>query len=228
MLQHVLNEKSEGLPLIFPTYELGFSYCYDNDSKGNMEFVPRLQVGSRMPHCNVTMVHSCERSRGLFPYLCIDENDERGVITLTDISQQLRNNATTSPYFACLFYSINSDNSDEMIQSIKNQIDTISNENNMKMNLVHILHPNDNMNHRIQNNYIPVIDSNHMFLDLLQKDYAAEIEKYHHVILVIRPDGHIMTVKFLSKDDYGSKSKGEMTFLIDSFEHSGSIGYSCQ
>lgn len=226
LLQHVLNEKSEGLPLIFPKYELGFSYCYDNDSQGNMEFVPRLQAGSRMPHCNMSLVRSCETKK-VFPYLRIDGSDGRGTITLTDISQQLRNDICTSPYFACLFYKINKcDDDDEIVQNMKNEIEAINDQNNITMNLVHVLQPNDNMDQTIHKHYIPVIDTNSIFLNLLQKDHAVQMKKYHHVVVIVRPDGHIMTVKFLTDCD-GSNSK-ENTILIDTMEHTANSGYRCQ
>lgn len=99
-VRHILKS-GKGLPLLFPRFEIGFSYNYDynlDDQDDTGGYHPKLEEGYRMPHIELEMVTSN-----------VKKNANTGnIMTTTDLESQLSNrwNYPSSPkYLAILYHS---------------------------------------------------------------------------------------------------------------------------
>lgn len=200
--------KSGGsLPLVFPRYELGFSYdtsekteCATNDTAG---YYPRIRVGHRMPHVNVEVITSSHGKR--WSSMKLPDNEQLNetsttFISLTDISSQLRRAySENTPMFTLLAVGKTSAESSRLVQV---NVEKVMRKYNIQMALVHVL--------RERNEYIDVVneqsfvngkeglkcrveyvvDTEQSLLRLLCSERSTHTNEGVAMILV-RPDGHV-------------------------------------
>ena len=203
------------LPLVFPRYEIGFSY-ESNRSKGittmdeeddTAGYNPRLCVGHRMPHVLVEVATAtCSPSN-------VDKRDElvvesmsaaslsatpRRIISLTDFSSDLRRmNQMTTPLFTLLVIG-SSGMTKCIIPHIDSAVCRIMKRWNVPIILVTILPPNSNENNNDDNatagrflmNFATAIDSHETLFKLLRNEKKALLMMSSCGDIIINNNGH--------------------------------------
>ena len=239
MIEEMRNKlrRGEGLPLIFPRFELGFTYGKNVEDSGDynancMErdtasYIPSLQVGSRMPNCIVEITSGdFQNVTKQWPNLIVehtnsinnDNEGEKHMITLTDISSQLRQNQG-QPCFSILFMIMNESNKFEVnTTNVKQKIKEIQEEINIPIQFVEIQHERNQFHPGLENasdDHLVVKDISLVFRDLIIQYFESNMnnhdkvdEKVHdtYATVLIRPDGHIANVSCLcaTKDSLSS------------------------
>jgi hypothetical protein len=185
-----------GLPLIFPRYEIGFSYdpmkkLHDGDDTAG--YYPKIEIGYRLPHleveCLATTIH--------------DDNNNCDVnlattLTLTDIESQLKQrwNVPHAPRYCLLLYKpFVSQEIRDMAEAWANDLcpfsfDTVELYSNR-------LKAMEKFSHNLQKNRpsAVLLDTHDRFLDLISgEDDDVDAKSTFHAVLV-RPDGHIANLR---------------------------------
>ncbi|KAL7428840.1 hypothetical protein ACHAXM_001579, partial [Skeletonema potamos] len=204
-------ESGGSLPLVFPKYEIGFSYEHDTaqskkedasaDTKG---YYPRMKVGHRLPHVIL------EVSRSSFSYAHedgwsvletvshpADTTPDSRFITLTDISSQLRRVFSyETPVFTLLVLGPLTASS---LASMREAIDDVSNKLNTVLVLVNILSefPSNEFNESV----ITLIDSKQVVWKRMLHDSSVRSDNPRNAMVIVRPDGHISSTEFLEEGE---------------------------
>ena len=210
------------LPLVFPRYELGFSYdssalLMNGSTSGDTEgYVPRLKEGHRMPHVLVKVLSS-SHSGG---------NDAKGTrqFSLTDISSYTRQ-SYSSPQFTLLAVG------PTLPSNLNNEaIDSVMERWNVPITLVHVLPDHESESSQL-NDALSVVDTHQRLFQLLS-DERLDIKEQSHegslnkeatesntalmnVIVMVRPDGHICLVHHFHGDDKSFETSAETIHLIE-------------
>jgi len=219
-------ERGGSLPLVFPRYELGFSYINPNNN-GTREsrdagknvpggdaggYHPKLNIGHRMPHVVVevldasndagwavteTLNHS-GRSAGSGSSMCI---------SLTDISSQMRRLCSSPlPMFTLLAVG------PDLMNSITHEVMTSCSKRwNVPVALVNV-HTTKPSTEVKQCNVLNVVDAHQALLKLLHNDTKDQTcigrsgsnGSTVNTLIIVRPDGHITNVSQI-------RSKTEIT-----------------
>ena len=200
--------KSGGsLPLVFPKFEIGFSYNHDvhskvedasNDTKG---YYPRIQVGYRLPHVIL------EVRKSLFPHThdgwsvmeTTSHQEEASsdsiFITLTDISSQLRRVLSyNTPVFTLLFLG---PLSASLLASISESVERASKQMNTPLVVANIL-PDE---HDANESVITLIDSQQVAWKLMSESSSNTCHNACNAIVIVRPDGHISSAEFVHVEE---------------------------
>lgn len=97
-LKRILD-RGDGLPLLFPSFELGFTYGENNGPVSDTAlYTPKLKVGHRFPHCELQIICNDIEASGFnkrYPHLVISEVNQ---VSLTDISGQLHDASGSSTF----------------------------------------------------------------------------------------------------------------------------------
>ena len=200
-----------GLPLLFPRYEIDFSYDqarsldHDDDTAG---YYPKVAVGHRLPHCPVERI-------------VVGENGQivRKTTTITDIESQIQGrwNQPISPrYSLILICPYSSDSVGPMALEWASNNGTTQ-ECDLILNVVEVYSSHSVATDRSVNlaatstrtcrdgktNIEVVLDDEGNFINLFEAYYNLEIssdrkgpemnESFH--ALLLRPDGHISNIK---------------------------------
>mmetsp|Transcript_8640 Transcript_8640/g.16318 ORF Transcript_8640/g.16318 Transcript_8640/m.16318 type:complete len:827 (+) Transcript_8640:369-2849(+) len=178
-----------GLPLIFPRYEIGFSYdpmkkLSDGDDTAG--YHPTIAIGYRLPHLEVECLSTTTH----------DNNQDNFAkrLTLTDIESQImqRWNVPSAPRYCLLLYKpFVSQKIRDISEAWANELcpfsfDTFELYSNR-------LQAMERCSQELANIYKNTVlwDIDNVFLDLLSgKDDDSNIKNSFHAVLV-RPDGHI-------------------------------------
>lgn len=196
-------ESGGSLPLVFPKFEIGFSSGHEttqskkedasNDTEG---YYPKMKVGSRLPHVALevwksslgwsvmeTTIHQAgATSDSLF-------------ITLTDISSQLRRVLSYStPVFAVLVLGPLSTSS---LTSMRKSIDKVSRQMNISLVMANIVPEAPTDVYDVSENAIVLIDSQQKVWKMLDEELSSTVQNGCNAIVVVRPDGHICSAKFV-------------------------------
>lgn len=204
-------ESGGSLPLVFPKYEIGFSYeddkhatqsmkAKDDDDNDTSGYYPRIKVGHRLPHVIVEVMRS-SISHTRNDWLVLETithqaetNTDPLFITLTDISSQLRRVFSyDTPVFTVLILGHLSFSS---LDSIRIAVDKLSSTLNTPLILVNILPeaPSD-LHDNCRDGVIALIDSQQVVWNLMLDEpsiiYQSEHDSPSNAIVLVRPDGHI-------------------------------------
>ncbi|KAL3767051.1 hypothetical protein ACHAWU_004549 [Discostella pseudostelligera] len=221
-IEHNVNailENKGSLPLVFPRYELGFSYSSRDkyDVVGDKEeltdtagYFPRLKAGHRMPHVLVDVMTS-------------QSSDGDVQVSLTTISSYLRRVfRSPSPIFTLLVFGPRRTNTIILNKAVARVMQLW----NVPIISIDVYPskpiPHDENSIQITgtasklNDLLSVVDANSALSRLLHAEFAAfvkaeestnkmtdSMEGAHYVLMMIRPDGHIANVAYL-RETYNS------------------------
>lgn len=194
-VQRILSSGG-GLPLIFPRYEIGFSYdpmkkLHDADDTAG--YYPKIAIGYRLPHleveCLSTTTHDIKK----------DQDNVARTLTLTDIESQLKQrwNSPSAPRYCLLLYKpFLSQNMRDMAEAWAQDLCPFS------FDIVELysnrLQAVEKCRADLQKNHpnIVLLDIRDQFLDLLSRgdDDVDDVKSEFHALLV-RPDGHIANLR---------------------------------
>jgi len=211
-------KKGEGLPLVFPQFELGFQYNYplstnlDGDLGDDAgKYISVLEVGQRLPHCLMEVaVKDRRKLQKRFPNLRIEESDENGkqTLTLTDISSQLKSNLAP-PSFATIMIGFHGKTNDQNCKSNTNviylqTITQISEETGIIIEPIKVLSKEEKVDNNMISRHLHLYDTE----GFLTKLTTTHIEKYPNLqasrgsaIILVRPDGHIASISCLGEEN---------------------------
>lgn len=190
-----------GLPLIFPRYEIGFSYHplkKLDDKDDTAGYHPKMEVGYRLPHLEVEL-------------LSIEKKDNIGIhqtLTMTDIESQLRQRweVPSPPRYCLLLYKPFF--SQEMLDRAETwaqshcpcSFDTVELYSNPLEAMDKVRKDTTKQSIR------PVLlDIHGAFLDIIRdKDDKNVIDDATFYALLVRPDGHIANItSYISSQGHG-------------------------
>ena len=211
-------ERGGSLPLVFPRYELGFSYGpRDDDDVGRRSYasgeedgsddasgyVPRLRAGHRMPHVLVQWNGDDSGPGGAKTRR--NSSDDACYFSLTEISSALRDaNPMPSPLFPLLAVGPTFDASLPLIDGL---VSSVAKTWNVPIVLVRVL-PKKRHDDACSN-VASVIDARCAPAELLRREQALSGDDMEHgnedhrneeavnALILIRPDGHIANVAWI-------------------------------
>jgi len=199
-------ESGGSLPLVFPKYEIGFSYEHgaqskkedaSNDTKG---YYPRMRVGYRLPHIILEVWNSSiSHARDGWSVLETTSHEAEDpsdslFITLTDISSQLRKVLSyDTPVFTLLVLGALTASS---LTSIRQAIDKVSNKMNTPLIMANILPEAPSDEDNVSENIITLIDSQRVIWKLMSEESSDTADNPCNAMVIVRPDGHISSVEF--------------------------------
>jgi len=205
-------EKGGSLPLVFPRYELGFSYTKDGDqvSRENNDdsagYNPSIRVGHRLPHVEMKLLgqingewNVLEATHSNLLHGSIHGNDV--YLSLCDISSQMRCwHSVSSPIFSLLTLGTDLAKSTDIIQQVTNEN---MNKREVSLATIHVIrHKSDwstihktnavqtqHCGDGFQVNYL--LDVNDQLHQIAQKDLSPDTDTDLNAFVLVRPDGHI-------------------------------------
>ena len=232
-VRHIL-ESGGGLPLLFPRYEIDFSYNINDcleDKDDTAVYNPRLAVGRRLPHILLQFVgrsniriqkyqHASDQLSLFDEDISLDMNFQcdklEKLVTLTDIESQIETRWKTPsmPRYS-LFVSGNT-----VPVSLVHDIASGVTKNGINISIVEIYLDlkKGKFRHKFllsQNtfNKVPTYvlsDNNHNFQRLLK----LENNHFTDFIMLVRPDGHIANLCTFNKHSLRQESMDEMKHEI--------------
>ena len=177
--------RGDGLPLLFPRYEIGFGYDLDSglgEGDDTAGFFPKLDVGRRLPHVELE-VHMPGSS----------EDKDLATISLTDIGSQLRHvrkEDYESPRFTAIIVGVITRDD---VRDFDETMASVSSTTGAAIDTVAIL-PNQEAKESNSNeecgNAALLLDSRGNFHSKI--DFEG--------IILVRPDGHVASLSPLSGD----------------------------
>jgi hypothetical protein len=212
-------EGGGSLPLVFPMFELGFSYCPDgnvekDESGDTAGYFPRLKIGHRMPHVLVEVLASPGSGRKVLEtlYYCPDaSSSDPDTTSLTDISAQLRRaQLHSSPLFTLLAVGpaltrSTSPTGEAVNRAMKKWA--------VSLMLVNIFSEKTNVAEHQSNvklsgglNVVYTVDAQQALLQLLHLEQQDRQQKNAGgALIMVRPDGHIANMSWI--DERGDLDK---------------------
>jgi 2-polyprenyl-6-methoxyphenol hydroxylase-like FAD-dependent oxidoreductase len=177
-------QRGGGLPLLFPKYELGFSYGAEDEAEGSntekdcwkddtLGYDPKVEVGRLLPHVTVEVVSA---SSSLYPNL--QWISDSRTITTSDLPSQMRMN---DPCFVLLVVGHHEGQDDDQLW--KKRTEKIASSNlplESKMARVVTERPKN----------APSGDDTLVLLD-----ESGQLQSMTKGIVVLRPDGHIWAIE---------------------------------
>ena len=190
-------ESGGSLPLVFPRFELGFSYNTNEDPISNDSdtagYVPRLKVGHRMPHVLVEMLSSDSADSGSIKQM-----------SLSEVSSEMRRNHTSPPLFTLL--AICPTNS--IITRVYEAVQCLGRKWNIPIILVRVLPDKSKTQNtdelELHKNIVSVVDKEQKLLHLAHAERSLanhgeggskDNDVRESVFVMVRPDGHICQMK---------------------------------
>ena len=206
------------LPLVFPKFELGFAYSAKSaiDQPGDSAgYVPKLEVGHRMPHVLVDLLPSSagEGDKGCGDFETLNQSE----ISLTDISSYMRQvHACQSPMFIALACGPGLAKS-ELASVLARTVDDAAKTWNVPIALVHVFPAQTEVSSTGQDNKeresygisaVQAVDTQQTLHKLLQQHGRSTEGALTNALIMIRPDGHIANVS-RPKERSGSSTLAE-------------------
>jgi len=204
-------ESGGSLPLVFPKYEIGFSYEHDaaqskkedasDDTKG---YYPRMKVGHRLPHVILEVLKSSfsyahDDGWSVLETTChqAEITSDSRFITLTDISSQLRRVLSyETPVFTLLVLGPLTASS---FASIREAVDDVSNKLNTPLVLANILPEAPSDGNEYNESIITLIDSQQVVWKVMLDEPCLRSENPCNAMVIVRPDGHIGSAEFVAE-----------------------------
>jgi len=202
-----------GLPLIFPRFEIGFSYDAENnlDEKDDTAgYYPKIAFGRRLPHVPLMLIGRFSKkgsSNGICSSNFEQWNDgEEELVTLTDIESQMQRRweRPELPNHTLIISG-----NDKSVIDVQCIVSRLSNKNNNKVlhiTVVEIYSELNNAEKRCENlssvterngaSTFVFFDKNHSFQNLIEDDKID----FNNFILRVRPDGHVASLSAINDD----------------------------
>jgi hypothetical protein len=213
--------KSGGsLPLVFPRFELGFSYNSDigtkpdstDDSSG---YYPSILVGQRLPHVELELLDTNDDNRWNVleaSHQCVGYNSAKGsqFISLVNISSQLRRvNFVSAPMFTLIVLG------SDLIHSsdVQKAASDVAKKFRIPLSLVYVLRDKSDLNDfvdkthendRFQSDYF--VDVNQVLHNMSINDLASSPDEFSgpsnvknlNAMILVQPDGHVANASRIS------------------------------
>lgn len=208
----VILENGGSLPLVFPMYELGFSYSpcntYDaatveDELKDTAGYFPRLEVGHRMPHAWVEVVPTQSVGEDIASWEVLKSLQ----VSLTTISSQLRQ-VVRLPCPLFILLAVGPGWTNSLSKAVKFTME----KRNVPIISIVVLPPKPNvveslnMRHQSGSRLLFVVDTNKTLSRMIRDESASSIDVKERsnssnesgiantALIMIRPDGHIANV----------------------------------
>ncbi|KAL3776064.1 hypothetical protein ACHAWO_003710 [Cyclotella atomus] len=233
-------ESGGSLPLVFPRFELGFSYNLDNDTKldsadDSSGYYPAIRVGHRLPHVELEVLDTNDGNRGdavEASHQCAPYNfaTESQCISLVDISSQLRQlHSVSAPMFTLIVLGTDLINSPGVHKAAGDAIEKFE----IPLSLVYILRDKSDWNglmhkardsSRFQSDYFVDVDQG--LHQMSTNDLESSLNEFNgqeatiknlNAMILVRPDGHIANA---SRMDTVGLEKSVLTFVEQGLRNS--------
>ena len=191
-LKQILD-RGDGLPLLFPSFELGFTYGDDNDPVSDTALynTPDLKLGRRFPHCELEIICNNIKASDLnkhYPHLTISNGNQ---VSLTDISAQLQN-ANGAPTFVLIV----SAECSAKLKIWRSFFETLPSEDwVLQLITVHGDHQMWEDSGAYENECLSLLDSKNEWKSLMSDNAALSA-------VLMRPDAHIAGILQRNGDEY--------------------------
>jgi hypothetical protein len=224
-------ESGGSLPLVFPRFEMGFSYGppgdggdVDDDADESNDaagYVPRVKAGHRMPHVLVeaaTRPDGDKVGRGVLGTHRSSTDD--GYLSLTDISSELRRiNPSPSPLFTLLAVG---PALAAYIPRANEIVTRVTKRWQVPIILVRVLPERDHDDARFSD-VVSVIDMRRALPKLLRREKATsrgvnghgENDEVVNALIMVRPDGHVSNVAWINERESGEEILGQIRRAIE-------------
>ena len=194
--------RGEGLPLLFPRYELGFTYgqgsLYGHDRvaksasentslhEDTADYMPQLRIGHRLPHIVMKIMCSDNQSEAL--------QVEESEITLLDLPISLASPGQ-APNFVLLVNS--PDRLCLAIEAAKEILSCLG----IFVKVVEICNSNTSRNasKSLQPGLITLQTQDNKWKDLLVQNQNSDTHNFSNTVVLVRPDGHVGDIQHLDK-----------------------------
>jgi 2-polyprenyl-6-methoxyphenol hydroxylase-like FAD-dependent oxidoreductase len=182
--------RGEGLPLLFPKFELGFRYnkteetehpsqpekqAWQDDTTG---FVPEIMVGSLFPHAELEVLSDLDSVENVQAIQKL-ENQKTLQISARDLPLQVRRGEV------CFVLAMFSSQGQE--QDLVTLATALSEDLGIPLHPVQILRPDDEM--------LPTSTSHVMLRDMKSMLWSKIHSDEGSTLVAIRPDGHVASVR---------------------------------
>lgn len=195
------------LPLVFPRFELGYSYNPDDVTKINhvddsAGYHPRMQVGHRLPHVELEILGVLETSQQSSTDNTFVEPTR---ISLVDISSQFRRmHSISAPLFTLLVLGSDLIDSTEVHKAANDAMGKW----NVSLALSKVFRNKSEWKSKVSKDQdydnsssLPrysFADVDQSLYNLLVQDLAPRIESNHvNALILVRPDGHIANASLM-------------------------------
>lgn len=193
-----------GLPLVFPRYEIGFSYQNEQTEKDDTAgYVPAIIQGKRLPHLKMKILQVGGDID--VPSKFVIDDDEK-IISLTDIQAQMQHNNDRFPRWTILisFDPLDGQSLDfscihkgALTNDVPIQIVYIVSDNHASLMRNKLSFGNDTVASLL------LLDCSSQYRSLIQTEICNKREtdggSHHQSVVLVRPDGHVADI-FFGKD----------------------------
>lgn len=201
-----------GLPLLFPTAELGFGYDFDRTESSNNEvrkeddtmgFPPAIRVGHLFPHVVATIHSSSDELTRRFPNLRVlegpsatatDQKQRRQSISTSDLPAQVARDS--KPCFVLLFLS-NNPHATPVTALIRKDVQNVTARLGMTVEIVDVVSSRDSFTNYYDSSTTTSDgkkEEGSQHLTLWEEPHSTGgllLEPYNGSVWLIRPDGHV-------------------------------------
>ena len=196
-----------GLPLLFPTAELGFGYNFDRTEATNMNvrkeddtmgFRPAIQVGHLFPHVVATIRSSPDEITRIFPNVRVLEDlparttDRKQQLSISSSDLPAQVARDSKPCFVLLILS-NNPHAKPATALLRQDAQNVADELGMAVEIVNVVSSQDP-----HDCSITTTDDHKTaearYLTLWEEPHSTEgllLESYNGSAWLIRPDGHV-------------------------------------
>jgi len=192
-----------GLPLVFPRFEVGFSYQNEQTEKDDTAgYVPAISKGKRLPHLKMKILQVGGDVD--VPSKFVIDGKEK-IISLTDIQAQIQHNNDKCPRWTILISFDSLDDQSLDFSCIQKGALT----NDVPIQIVYIVSDNESLM-RNKSSFgndtvasLLLLDCNNQYSSLVQTEICNKRETdgglSHQSFVLVRPDGHVSDI-FFGKD----------------------------
>lgn len=184
-------EQGGGLPLLFPSFELGFGYGSDDKvgedaAQDSMGYTPQLREGYLFPHVDLEVVEDFKENRPNFQLVRGSEDSSSIRITSSDLPSQLR---CGEPCFVLLSLNCTADKSNTVYDALS-EVKAKSDVHVASVQVVTAARS-------------PIAQTDGY--DLVLRDDDSKLSKIAKtndpVLILIRPDGHIANIVHIQEQN---------------------------
>jgi hypothetical protein len=205
-------QRGEGLPLLFPQYELGYTYHHHHpptkrtaactitspseELHDTAPYVPKIKVGHRLPNAKMKLLVSPTSPPGL-------QNINGNIISTTDINARIRQFGDP-PFFVTL-------GPVSMKTELKQVTDRLSNSCCVAVKFLAVAPDLHSIPIDYTTEMVVLVDVYGEWNQLLFDTQTVRSPKKESAVLLIRPDGHVGAIQVFER----AKKQSELFEIIE-------------